>query len=100
GALGLLGREDPLSLALLVALASANDVDGARRELCAYDEAARRADWGLALESVVLYGGILAALRDDWERASRLLAAGQRSVYRYQATSQICLAIRDQVRGV
>jgi predicted ATPase/class 3 adenylate cyclase len=99
GALELLGREDPLALALVVALASADDVGGARRELRAYDEAARRADWGLALESVVLYGGILAALGEDWERASRLLSAGERSVFRSPATAQLYFVFRDRVRA-
>jgi predicted ATPase/class 3 adenylate cyclase len=99
GALELWGLEDPLALALVVALASTNDVARARRELRAYDEAARRADWGLALESVALYGGILAALRGQWDEASMLLAAGERSVYRSPATALLYFAFRDAVRA-
>ncbi|MGH9289454.1 MAG: hypothetical protein ACRD0V_14395 [Acidimicrobiales bacterium] len=98
GALDLWGLEDPLALALVVALASTNDVATARRELRAYDEAARRADWGLAHESVALYGGILAALREQWDEASLLLAAGERSIYRSPATALLYVAFRDTVR--
>jgi hypothetical protein len=99
GVLEVLGREDPLALALVVALASPNDVADALGELRAYDEAARRADWGLGLETVVLYGGILAALREDWNTACVLLAAGERSIYRATYTAQLYFAFRDRVRA-
>jgi predicted ATPase/class 3 adenylate cyclase len=109
GVLELLGREDPLALALAVTLPSTAprklppkwviDSDDALAELRAYDEAARRADWGLGVETVVLYGGILAALRQDWETASRLLAAGERSIYRATYSGQLYFTFRDRVRA-
>ena len=43
---------------------------------------------------------LLAALRKDWEQASMLLAAGERSVYRSPATVQLNFAFRDRVRAV
>ena len=99
GVLELLGLEDPLALALVVAVPSQDDPDAAIRELRAYDAAARRADWPLGVETVVLFGGILHALQRDWENASRLLGAGERSVYRHQATALLYFAFRDRVRA-
>ena len=47
----------------------------------------------------MLYGGILAALRQDWETASRLLAAGERSIYRASYSGQLYFTFRDRVRA-
>jgi predicted ATPase len=99
GGLGLLVREDPLAMALAVATPSEKDAGAARRELRAYDACARRADWPLALESVVLFGGMIAALSEDWERASRLLAAGEPSIYRFTSTAMLYFTFRDRVRA-
>jgi predicted ATPase/class 3 adenylate cyclase len=93
------GWESSLALALVVALGEVGDIDAARRELRAYDAAARRVDWGLGRETVVLYGGVLAALREDWEMASRLLSAGEPSVFRSPAIALLYFTFRDQVRA-
>jgi predicted ATPase/class 3 adenylate cyclase len=98
GTLELLGQEDALALALAVVLPPTNDRKDALSELRAYDEAARRADWGLGVETVVLFGGILAAMHEDWERASRLLAAGERGVYKTSYTALLHSSFRQRVR--
>jgi predicted ATPase/class 3 adenylate cyclase len=93
------GWESSLALALVFALGEVGDTDAALQELRAYDTAARRVDWGLGRETVVLYGGVLAALREDWEMASRLLSAGERSVFRSPAIALLYFAFRDRVRA-
>jgi predicted ATPase/DNA-binding SARP family transcriptional activator len=93
--------EGPLTLALIVGLASASDASALRAELRAYHEAARRRDRGSrADETLVLYGGILAAVSEDWELACRLLAAGQLTGYASPAMGHLYVHFRDQVRGV
>jgi predicted ATPase len=93
------GWESSLALALVLALGEVGDTDAAMQELRAYDTAARRVDWGLGRETVVLYGGVLTALREDWEMASRLLSAGERSVFRSPAIALLYFAFRDRVRA-
>lgn len=91
--------EAPLTLALIMALESVTDLDAVHAELCAYHNATQRHDWGLgATETAVLYGGFLAALREDWELASRLLAAGRRSVYGSPAKGHLYAHFRHRIR--
>ena len=93
-----LRQADPMSLAVAVALGSTTDFAAARRELRAYAESARRADFALGPETVAVFGGVLAALREDWETAARLLAAGEPSVYRSPVASLLYFRFRDRVR--
>jgi predicted ATPase/DNA-binding SARP family transcriptional activator len=51
-----------------------------------------------AAEPVVLYGGFVAAMHEDWELASRLLAAGERSVYRNPSHAHLYLHFRRRIR--
>jgi hypothetical protein len=88
-------KEYPLALALAVAFESP---DVARDELRKYDDAAAAADWALGPETVAFYGGIAAAMREDWEAAGRLFAAGERSNLRTPTTGLLYYALRDRVR--
>lgn len=91
--------EAPLTLALIIALESLRDVDALDAELRAYHHATQRHDWGLgATETAVLYGGFLAALREEWKLAARLLAAGTRGVYGSPAKGHLYTHFRDRIR--
>ena len=94
----MLRQGDPMVLALAVGIGTTTDFEVARRQLCDYDEAARRADLVLGADMVVIYGGVLAAQRGDWETAAKLLAAGERGIYRSPATALLYFAFRDRVR--
>jgi predicted ATPase/class 3 adenylate cyclase len=94
-----LRQGDPMVLALAVVLGASTDFEAARRQLRDYDLTARRADFVLGADMVVVYGGVLAAQRGDWETAAKLLAAGDRSIYRSPATALLYFTFRDRARA-
>jgi predicted ATPase/class 3 adenylate cyclase len=83
----------------LVALGATGDVATAEQALLDYDAAARRVDWVFTAESVVLLAGVLAGLREDWERSSLLLAASVAVVYRSPADVALYFSFRDRARA-
>jgi hypothetical protein len=90
----------PLTLALILALDSVGDISALQEALETFHEAAKRLDWGPgAQETVILFGGFLAALREDWELASRLLAAGERGIYGSVLTALMLRYFQQRVRG-
>ena len=89
------GKEYPLSLAIAVAF---EPRDVARDALRGYDAASTAADWALGPETVAFYGGVAAAVREDWEVAGRLLGAGSRSTVRTPTTALLYFAFLDRVR--
>ncbi|HEX6237776.1 MAG TPA: winged helix-turn-helix domain-containing protein, partial [Acidimicrobiales bacterium] len=52
-----------------------------------------------AAHSVVLYGAFIAAIHEEWEVASRLLAAGERSIYRSPSQGHLYFHFRDRIRA-
>jgi predicted ATPase/class 3 adenylate cyclase len=82
----------------LVALAADGDVESARRGLQDYAANVRASDFPFGTDSVLILGGVLAALEEDWLVASRLLAAGSEGVFRDPANSLVYYAFRDRAR--
>jgi predicted ATPase/DNA-binding SARP family transcriptional activator len=90
--------DTPLALTAIVAVATGN-ADDLRAELHTYHDTALRRDWGdREAETLVLFGGICASLREEWELASRLLAASSRSPYRVLLLANLYFHFRDRVR--
>jgi predicted ATPase/DNA-binding SARP family transcriptional activator len=92
--------DTPLALAAIVTDASRGNTGALHTELCAYHDTAVRRDWGPgAIETIVLYGGILAAIRGHWELAARLLAAGAHGVYASPGTAHLSFHFHDRARA-
>lgn len=91
------GREG--ALMAVVARAAAGDVPVARIEMNEYHDAARRTDLPLGVETVVIYGGVIAGLQDDWEMCARLLAAGAAGLARFPGTYLLYKEFRDRARA-
>jgi predicted ATPase/DNA-binding SARP family transcriptional activator len=90
----------PLALAAIVAVATGNDAGSLHAQLRAYHNASLRRDLGLqAAETTALFGGICAAMREEWGLASRLLAAGAGNPYRLTAVTHLYVHFRDQVEA-
>jgi hypothetical protein len=90
-------REGPLTSA--IASAAAGDGVLARHQLeIVYDDIVR-CDLPLGVDQVVLFGGVVAALSDDWETAARLLAAGHEGLYRSPAAYLLYRTFRDRCRA-
>jgi predicted ATPase/DNA-binding SARP family transcriptional activator len=90
-----------LALALILALGSDDDVGSLGNAVRSFHDDARRFDWGSgARDTVIIYGGFLAALGDEWESAARLLAAGERGVYGSDLTGLMHQYFRHRAREV
>lgn len=82
----------------------AHGADAARgalpAELRSYHDSIRVTDTRPeAAHSVVLYGAFMAAVHEEWEMASRLLAAGERSIYRSPSQGHLYFHFRDRIRA-
>jgi predicted ATPase/DNA-binding SARP family transcriptional activator len=89
--------DTPLALTAIVAVATGN-ADALRTEMHTYHDMALLRDWGhREAETLVLFGGICAAIREEWELASRLLAASSRSPYRATLLAHLYFHFRDRV---
>ena len=91
------GREG--ALMAVVARAAAGDLAAARIEMNEYYEAARRTDLPLGVETVVIYGGVIAGLQGNWEACARLLAAGAAGLARFPGTYLLYKEFRDRARA-
>lgn len=90
----------PLVLALIVSEGAATARNAFLAELRSYHDTIRGSDnRPEAVEPVVLYGGFIAAMRGNWELASRLLAAGERSVYRNPSLAHLHQHFRRRIRA-
>jgi hypothetical protein len=87
------------SAARLLALAATGDVDGARAELARIHDAFVRADATRGRETVCLYGGALAVVVGDWERAARLIAAGRPGMHAGAEAALVYFDARDRARA-
>ena len=81
-----------------LALAATGDLASARQALREHAEIAQDAYWVLGRESVVLLGGVLAGVEEDWPTAARLLGAGHQAVRRTPANSVVYYTYRDRAR--
>jgi predicted ATPase len=82
----------------LVALGATGDLATADQAFRDYFEASRGLDWVYADESVLVLGGVLAGMREDWSTASRLLAAGSMAMNRTPADYLLYATFRDRAR--
>jgi hypothetical protein len=91
------GREG--ALMAVVARAAAGDLAIARIEMKEYYDAAVRTDLPLGVETVVIYGAVIAGLQEDWETCARLLAAGAAGLRRFPGTYLLYKEFRDRARA-
>jgi hypothetical protein len=92
--------DTPLAIAVILAAGSETGLDALHAKLRDYHDAALTRDWGpRATHNVVLYGGILAAMRQQWDLASQLLAAGTREGHGSQTQAHLHAYFRTRVRA-
>jgi predicted ATPase/class 3 adenylate cyclase len=91
--------QHPRAIAL-VALAASGDHDTARQSLHDYHAASRGLAWFSSMDSVILLGGVLAGMREDWPTCSLLLAASTAAIDRTPADALLYWTFRDRARAV
>jgi predicted ATPase/class 3 adenylate cyclase len=87
------------SAARMLALAATGDLASAQVELQRLHDAFRAADATRGLDTVCMYGGAVAAIIEDWERAATLLAAGRHGIFAGAEAALVYYHFRDLVRS-